>query len=154
MAEITIDSNKVFKAALMVIGVIALIAIVGGGAYLLGSHAISGTLLQPSTPAYPSVLTFTVLSTTTSTGHYQVLTTAGNILYMPDYTTWNMMYPQSTYTATITGSDGVAYYVSSVTRAGYSPYSYGYNQQNYRYNYRSDNQHSVTVHSGGSHSSH
>ena len=34
------------------------------------------------TPAYPSVLTYTVLSMTTSTGYYQITTTAGQILYV------------------------------------------------------------------------
>jgi hypothetical protein len=63
-------------------------------------------------PSYPSAITFTVLSTTTSSGRYQILTTAGQILYCNNYYAWNGIEPQDSYTATVMGTDGSAYIIS------------------------------------------
>lgn len=92
-----------------------------------------------SVPSYPSVITFTVLSTTTSSGHYQILTTAGQILYCNNYYAWNGIEPQDSYTATVTGTDGSAYIISDpvLIAQHYSSVSYGNDYpQYYSYNGR------------------
>ena len=70
------------------------------------------TVVATASP-YPPAITFTVLSTTTSSGHYQVLTTTGQILYCNNYYSWNGIEPQDSYTATVTGTDGSAYLISN-----------------------------------------
>jgi hypothetical protein len=90
-------------------------------------------------PSYPSVITFTVLSTTTSSGRYQILTTAGQILYCNNYYAWNGIEPQNSYTATVTGTDGSAYIISDpvLIAQHYSSVNYGNNYpQYYSYNGR------------------
>lgn len=139
-----LDTSKL-KLPLAIIGLIIMVLIASqfifSMGYLNGVKVVSPVVVTPSpavsnTINYPSVLTFTVLSATTSTGRYQVLTTAGNILYFNDYYLWNSMYPQSTYTATLTGYDGVAYYVGTATliRSNYY-YQYPYHQYNYDLRY-------------------
>ncbi len=54
---------------------------------------------------YPYATEFTVLSTTMANGYYEVLTTTGQTLYMPDFNSWNSLLPQETYTAIITGEE-------------------------------------------------
>jgi hypothetical protein len=54
---------------------------------------------------YPMALAFTVSSTTITNGNYEVITTTGQTLHLSDYETWNAMFPQDTYSATITGSE-------------------------------------------------
>jgi hypothetical protein len=120
MAQITFNTDSILKLILIILAVCGLIAIGGITVLYIWDHPAPNTvtLSNPITSGisstYPTVLTFTVLSTTTSNGHYQVLTTVGNVLYCPDYATWNMMQPRSTYTITITGYDGFAYYVGDV----------------------------------------
>ena len=63
--------------------------------------------------SYPTTITYTVLSTTTSTGHFQIYATDGKILYCMDYYDYNINDPQNTYVATVTGMDGNAYLISS-----------------------------------------
>ncbi|MFZ0005077.1 MAG: hypothetical protein WCC86_04950 [Methanoregula sp.] len=69
--------------------------------------AASATASAPAVASpvqqFPFVIEFTVLSTTFANGHYQVGTTAGNILYVPDYATWNSLWLHDSYSATITG---------------------------------------------------
>ena len=60
-------------------------------------------------PSYPSVLTFTVLSATTSGGRYEIVTDCREYPVFPDYYTWSQMTPQDTYTATITGEENGAF---------------------------------------------
>ena len=94
------------------------------------------TSAQITTPTYPTVLTFTVLSTTTAYGHYQITTTTGQILYFNDYYIWDTIKPQNTYTATITGMDGDAYLITSIVLVAYHYdrvyYSNGYYDDYYR----------------------
>jgi hypothetical protein len=70
-------------------------------------EAASPTVPAPSVASpvqqYPYVIEFTVLSTTSANGHYEAETTAGSVLYVPDFATWNSLWPQNTYAATITG---------------------------------------------------
>jgi hypothetical protein len=76
----------------------------------------------------PYVIEFTVLSTTIANGHYSVYTTAGQTLYLQDFTTWNSLYPQNTYSATILGTEGNgaldASAVNLISRINYPPVSY------------------------------
>lgn len=130
MGQITIDTGKIIQFIVAIFAIIGLCAIVFVGVDRLtssGSPTVVNTVQassnQPTTISYPSVLTFTVLSTTTSLGRYQVLTTNGNILYFNDYTTWNEMRPRSTYTATLVGTEGSAYQVGTVVLIS-NPYDY------------------------------
>lgn len=139
MGVITIDTSKIigfFVACLAVVGLAAIIIL---GVATIFNHGEPQVIATPdnqvTTISYPSVLTFTVLSTTTSTGRYQVLTTSGNILYFSDYATWNEMRPQGSYTATLVGMEGSAYQVGSVVMIS-SPYNnyYGNYYGNQYYN--------------------
>lgn len=94
------------------------------------------------TPAYPSVLTYTVLSMTTSTGYYQITTTAGQILYCSDYADYLSHDLQDTYTSSVAGTEGPAYLIKdpvliaqhySYTNYRQGPY-YDYDSVRY-YNY-------------------
>ena len=122
MAQITIDTNVIVSMLLGVFAIIGVVALLMFAASCLWhqdtqTYPATTTAAAPvvSTPAYPSVLTFTVLSTT-SNGRYQVTTTSGNILYFTDYSVWNRMYPRSTYTATLIGAaQNGAYLVGTVT---------------------------------------
>ncbi|MFZ0005076.1 MAG: hypothetical protein WCC86_04945 [Methanoregula sp.] len=67
--------------------------------------AASALPVAPVAQQYPFVIEFTVLSTTVADGHYVVFTTAGQTLYMPDFSSWNSLYPQNTYTTTILGTE-------------------------------------------------
>lgn len=143
------DTNKLVMP-LIIIGIVVLSLM--GGLFVYSAGFASGYKTSPVpavvTPApvqtqiipnYPSVLTFTVLSSTSSTGRYQVLTTAGNILYFNDYYLWNSMQLQATYTATITGYDGIAYYVGTANLIRspyyypYRPYPYGRDRHRHYY---------------------
>jgi hypothetical protein len=77
---------------------------------------------------YPYVIEFTVLSTTIANGHYSVYTTAGQTLYLQDFATWNSLYPQNTYSATILGTEvnGAldASAANLIYRINYPPVSY------------------------------
>ncbi|HVP96808.1 hypothetical protein [Methanoregula sp.] len=64
--------------------------------------ASTSTVASP-VQQYPYIIEFTVLSTTIANGHYTVFTTAGQTLYISDFSSWNSCYPQNTYSATITG---------------------------------------------------
>jgi len=157
MSQITIDTNQILKGIL--VGIVICILVVGTGvlAYNAGRGSVppTQTVVESVTPAptptpattvptYPSVVTFTVLSTTTSTGHYQALTTAGQILILPDYATWNSMYPQYTYTANVVGTSGNEYFINNVVLISrpvpyyyYYPHTYPayyeWNNQYYQY---------------------
>lgn len=131
MAQITIDTNVIISMLLGVFAIIGVVALLMFAASCLWhqdaqTYTVT-TAATPvvSTPAYPSVLTFTVLSTTTSNGRYQVTTTSGNILYFTDYSVWNRMYPRSTYTATLVGMENGAYQVGTVTLLSGSTGYYG-----------------------------
>jgi len=119
MAQIVIDTNKIVEKVsllLAVVGLIAIVIITGFGVIGYITHQDIPVITTPvvTAPAYPTVFTFTVLSTTTSNGRYQATTTGGNIMYFADYMTWNRMYPQYTYTATLIGMDGIGYKVGTV----------------------------------------
>jgi hypothetical protein len=141
MGQITIDTDRILHSAITILAIIGLVAvlIIGWGyitsrdSVVYATSAPTVTTLPVATISYPSVLTFTVLSTTTSNGRYQVTTTSGNILYFADYATWNSMYPQNSYTATLVGTDGVGYNVGTVVWES-SPYGY-YNNQQVDYTY-------------------
>jgi hypothetical protein len=107
------------------------------------------------TSQYSNIIEFTVLSTSIVNGQYEVLTTAGQILYVPYFNTWNSLVPQNTYTATITGleSNG-AYDIGSINLI--SPliyYQRGVYSQGARYQFdRSSVYHSPVYHSPVYHS--
>ena len=146
MAKITIDTDVIVSMIVglfAIIGVIAIVLLVASSYIeqlppppLAIPEVVPAEIPNVVTIPYPSVLTFTVLSTTTSNGRYQVTTTSGNILYFKDYAEWYRMYPRSTYTATIIGSENGAYQVDTVTLLSGSTGRYGnyYGEQNgYRY---------------------
>jgi len=129
MGQVTFNTDPFVHGLIKFLAIIGLIAvlIVGWGCVSDRTTVISAPSVTTPTVAtisYPSVLTFTVLSTTTSNGRYQVTTTSGNILYFADYATWNSMYPQNAYTATLVGTDGVGYNVGTVVRiSSYGSYN-------------------------------
>jgi len=129
MGQITIDTKHIMEVVVIIFAIIGVAAIMGMGISGISNHYATIVVpVQPQVqvtstpipvPNYPSVLTFTVLSTTTSNGHYQVTTTAGNILYFSDYTTWQSMILRATYTGTLVGTDGSAYLIGSAVLISY-----------------------------------
>jgi hypothetical protein len=139
MSQLVIETDTIKKGVLYFFA-IAGIAIIG---CLIGMNMINYFISLPAQPTsapaaapataaaaaaaspeqqYPYVMEFTVLSTTSANGHYQVETTAGNILYVPDFTTWNTLWPQATYAASITGVEkNGALDAGTVSRASSSP---------------------------------
>jgi hypothetical protein len=119
MAELTIETDSIKKVVIYFFAIVGVIAVGCVVAIYLMDHvtqahpaepvvapaAVVPTPVPATTPSYPSVIEFTVLSTTVAYGHYEALTTDGDILYFADYTTWNRMFPHGTYTATITGEE-------------------------------------------------
>ena len=100
MSEIRISIESLGKALIYTALVVAILFAVAVGCYSAGrlqgqdaSPIAAPTASQPVTVATPSpyryVLTFTVLSTTTSNGAYEVFTTTGQHLYLQDYYTWD-----------------------------------------------------------------
>jgi hypothetical protein len=101
---------------------------------------------------YPTVIEFTVLSTTVTNGHYTVYTTTGQTLYMPDFYSWNSMLPQNTYTATITGAEANGaldastvnlislHYPTAIGQLYSYPVYYHYNGMYYQYDGHSSTQ--------------
>ena len=83
--------------------------------------------------SYPTTITYTVLSTTTSTGHFQIYTTDGKILYCMDYYDYNLHNPCDTYTATVTGMDGTAYLITTPQVIAYGSDLYDQYPQYYNY---------------------
>lgn len=65
------------------------------------------------TPAYPSVITYSVLSMTTAYGDYRIVTTTGQILICANSYDYNLHEPQNTYTSTITAVLDGRYYIAS-----------------------------------------
>ncbi|MDD3019808.1 MAG: hypothetical protein PHX61_02355 [Alphaproteobacteria bacterium] len=118
-----IELKTLAHVLVLVCGIIAIVFLMYNAGHSAGVSEAQAThtpiaTLAPTptpapTPAYPSVLTYTVLSMTTSTGHYQVTTTAGQILYCSDYADWNSHNLQDTYTSSITGMDSSAYLISN-----------------------------------------
>lgn len=142
MTQITIETQSIKNFVIAIFAIIGFIMVaLLGASYLINSGGSNNSPVTSqssivSAPTYPSVLTFTVLSTTTSNGKYQVTTTSGNILYFADYGLWDSMIPRATYTATLVGMDGIAYEVGSVVRISnppdYYPASYySYYDQSY-----------------------
>ncbi len=138
MKDITIQITG--TAILLYVSAILILVIgIAIGAYIAGVHEkpaipthIAQTPLPIPTPlptpaitsSYPQVLTFTVLSTTTSSGHYQIKTTSGQLLYCSDYYVWNGFFPGNTYTAEIDGMEGDAYRISKVVFIGGNDHNY------------------------------
>lgn len=123
--------------AIVGFGVI-LIAAVAYGIEHTTSPATSVVASIPTpviTPAqsYPTVMTYTVLSTTTSAGRFQIYTTDGKILYCMDYYDYNLHNPQDTYTAMVTGREGEAYLISTPQVIAYHSDPYDQYPQYYTY---------------------
>lgn len=127
MSVVQIDTKQIlqlFLTIFAVIGIVGLIALVAFGSWVvLAPHTTATTttttVQQQPTPTptptpYPSVITFTVLSATTSNGHYSAYTTNGQTIYCANYNEWNDLYPQGVYVADVTGVDGTAYMVQNV----------------------------------------
>jgi hypothetical protein len=149
MSQITIDTERIKIVLLYALALIGCVFLVMFAAWSLSAHygepkqTVQPVVIQPAptltpvpTPAYPSVLTFTVLSTTVSSGHYQAYTTTGQTLYFADYSTWDSLWPQYTYIGNVVGMDGSAYVISSVIfmngpQNSYQQYPYDYSQCGY-----------------------
>jgi hypothetical protein len=110
-AKIEIDAiKKVILIALACVGVGTIVAISAIGAlHFLQAQPDSATnpvqTGVPQTQQYPYLIEFTVLSTGVTNGHYEVITTTGQILFLSDFNTWNVLYPQNTYSGTVTGAE-------------------------------------------------
>lgn len=115
----TIDTSSIIYGIVIAIILCCVVAATIGTIHELqtpvpaSATPITPTVTPIPTPSYPSVLTYTVLSMTTSSGHYQILTTAGNIIYCQNYYDYNLHDLQNAYTANIIGTDGSAYIISS-----------------------------------------
>lgn len=122
MSQIVIDTDAIKKAILYffaVVGVVAMVSIIVMGAMNHYSIQPAQPATVPvSTPApvstptvaspaqqYPYVTEFTVLSTTVANGHYEAIATSGQIFNIPDFNSWNSLWPRNTYTATVTGTE-------------------------------------------------
>jgi hypothetical protein len=128
MSKIIIETDTIKKAVIYFLAILGLVVIIYFvGINIMNHYSQLQTTVVPAyeptplptptivqTPSYPSVLTFTVLSATTSGGRYEVATTDGNTLYFPDFSTWNSMFLHVTYTATIIGEENGAYVVGTV----------------------------------------
>ncbi|WP_321506196.1 hypothetical protein [uncultured Methanoregula sp.] len=157
MSQIIIETDAIKKATLYFFALVGIVAMVSMIALSTMDH-FSSRQVQPvivpevaaPTPApaptivpasaYPSVLEFTVLSTTVSNGHYTVYTTTGQTLYMPDYASWNSLWPRHSYIGTITGAEtNGALDISTInlisTPSSY-PLYYHYNLNYYQYDGR------------------
>ena len=122
MSQIVIDTDAIKKAILYffaVVGVLAIVSIIVMGAVnhysiqqaqpAIVPVSASATASTPTvaSPAqqYPYVTEFTVLSTTVANGHYEAIATSGQIFNLPDFNSWNSLWPRNTYTATIIGAE-------------------------------------------------
>jgi len=122
MSQIVIDTDTIKKAVLYffaIVGVVAVIALLAAGAMnYFPVQQVQTPVAPAETPAatpapgiapavqnFPYVVEFTVLSTTVANGRYQVRTTSGQVFNLPDYTSWNSLWPRNTYTATVTGAE-------------------------------------------------
>ncbi len=147
MSVIQIDIKHIGQMILIVFAFIGLLGLIACGLWVV---MIPHTETLPTTPntyqqtlptitinptPYPSVITFTVLSTTTSNGHYSIYTTTGQTLYCANYNEWDYLYPQGIYVADVTGIDGTAYTVKNVVlisrQNAPERYQYGYNHPVY-----------------------
>lgn len=91
----------------VIIGIIALVCVVSYGIYHYGYNSAVQNSEQTTfgIPTHQTVLTFTALTTTTSNGYFQVITTGGDNLVFATYTEWNRIFPQSIYTCAIDTTD-------------------------------------------------
>ncbi|MGA2912320.1 MAG: hypothetical protein ABSE07_02260 [Methanoregula sp.] len=152
MSQITIDTDKLKHWVIIVFAIIGAGCVAGIAGYTVFHLLVSAPAPeQPSatpantptptaTPApYPATLTYEVLSSTMSTGHYQVNTVEGQALYFPDFTVWNNQQPGNIYSVNIVGTDNGAYLVGSSIQLlsegvdGYPTYYYYGNRYNYPY---------------------
>ena len=121
MSQLIIETDHIKKAMLYILAFIGVLAIAGmlvsGAMNLYHSQQAQPVVVPVTEPVvttvptavptsiYPSIIQFTVLSTTVANGHYSVFTTTGQTLYMPDYYSWNSLWPRNTYTATVIGTE-------------------------------------------------
>jgi hypothetical protein len=122
MSQIVIETDTIKKAILYffaVVGVLAIVIMIVMGAVnhfsiqqaqqtivpvVVSATASAPTVASP-TQKYPYVTEFTVLSTTVGNGFYEAVATSGQLFNLPDFNSWNSLWPQNTYTATITGAE-------------------------------------------------
>jgi len=122
MSQIVIDTDAIKKAVLYffaLVGVLAMAGIIVLG--LTNHYSIQPeqqAIVPASTPEtvsappvtspaqqYPYVTEFTVSSTTVANGHYQARATSGQVFNIPDFNSWNSLWPRNTYTATVIGTE-------------------------------------------------
>jgi hypothetical protein len=144
MSQIIIETDTIKKGILYLFAFVGVIAILGvlvmgiSDRYSLppaeqtvipvaepvATPAPTAVPIAQPTSAYPTIIQFTVLSTTVANGHYSVFTTLGQMLYLPDYYSWNSLWPRSTYVATITGVEATGALDVSTIKLISTPYSY------------------------------
>jgi len=124
----------------IVLALIALVVVIGavfaGGCITINepssvpastpAPAVAPAPAPASAPA-PAVVTtipmdFEVSSTTTATGHYQVMAYGDIILFCPNIEMWNSIYPGNWYHADVTANGDGTYNIVDITLT-----SYGYN---------------------------
>ena len=122
MSQIVIDTDTIKKAILYffaVVGVLAIMSVIVMGAVdhysmqqaqqttvpVVASAAVIAPAVTSPAQQYPYVTQFTVLSTTVKNGFYEAVATSGQIFHLPDFNSWNSLWPQNTYTATIIGAE-------------------------------------------------
>jgi len=126
MSQLVVETDAIKKGALYffgIVGVLAIVSMIITGAVshfstqqaqttvpaAASSATASASTSASTTQQYPYVIEFTVLSTTAANGYYEAVATSGQIFKLPDFSSWNSLWPQDTYTATIIGTeaDGV-----------------------------------------------
>jgi len=153
MSQLIIETDTIKKVVLYFFAIVGVLAIINMIAMGVVDHNCQQqeqqTIIPATAPvttpaptvvptsAYPTVIECTVLSTTRANGHYSVYTTTGQTLYMPDFYSWNSLWPQYTYTATITGAEtNGALDVDTITlisTPSTNPVYYHYNLNYYAY---------------------
>ncbi len=145
MSQIIIETDTIKKAIFCIFAVVGLMAIIGVAAIGIADRfckqnteelkvvpvnepvataaPTAAPVVQPAS-AYPTVMQFTVLSTTVANGHYTAFTTLGQMLYLPDYYSWNALWPRSTYVATITGVEANGAFDVSTINLVSTPYDF------------------------------
>lgn len=138
MTQITIDVERGITICFALLGAavfLIMIIFMLGNMFYHQDKVENVVVSTPLAPTFPSTLDFVVLSTSTSNGKYSVMTTAGNIIYMQDYYTWDRIQPQNEYRVNIVGEDQGAYIAGKNFQLIRSVYSnrltYGYDSSVY-----------------------
>src|SRR5271157_2206323 len=103
----------------IVLALIALVVVIGA-VFAGGCITINEPSSVPASTPAPAVVTtipmdFEVSSTTTATGHYQVMAYGDIILFCPNIEMWNSIYPGNWYHADVTANGDGTYNIVDIT---------------------------------------